>query len=208
MLMNRRRSLQNGWRQARTQNFLNVLGKHLGLVCFSECCEDILMWSHYGANHSGLVIGFDTEKLPITLTRDLHAVRYVNRKVAWDQKATIEDKLHLATILLTSKFGAWKYEREWRSVVPLDDCQRKRVSFLKKGYFVSVPAEAIVRVIMGARCDFRKMLPRLMWYCGRKLNSLPIERAVLHPDRYELQVKTVLGLTEQQKLALAQRTAE
>jgi hypothetical protein len=34
----------------------------IGILCLTERLDDILMWSHYAENHTGFVIGFDTEK--------------------------------------------------------------------------------------------------------------------------------------------------
>lgn len=33
--------------------------EHIGALCLSEVPDSLLMWSHYGASHSGFVIEFD-----------------------------------------------------------------------------------------------------------------------------------------------------
>ena len=39
--------------------FVEVAARHVGVICFSQTCDDILMWSHYGNCHRGMVIQFD-----------------------------------------------------------------------------------------------------------------------------------------------------
>lgn len=35
----------------------------LGVYCLSEVRDDLLMWAHYSASHSGFCVGLDTERL-------------------------------------------------------------------------------------------------------------------------------------------------
>ena len=35
----------------------------MGILCFSEHCDDILMWSHYSDGHKGFCLEFDRERL-------------------------------------------------------------------------------------------------------------------------------------------------
>lgn len=42
------------------RNFLlPEISKVVGVLCLSACPDNILMWSHYGHGHTGIVIGFD-----------------------------------------------------------------------------------------------------------------------------------------------------
>ncbi len=44
-----------------------AIGKY-GVLCFSRCWNNILMWSHYGDRHKGICRGFD---VPDELKRDV-----------------------------------------------------------------------------------------------------------------------------------------
>ncbi len=40
------------------RDHINTVSAEFGLLCLSEISDDILMWSHYTRNHTGLVVGF------------------------------------------------------------------------------------------------------------------------------------------------------
>ena len=42
---------------------------HIGVACFSEANDNILMWSHYANNHEGFCLEFDTRYLPFKLKK-------------------------------------------------------------------------------------------------------------------------------------------
>src|SRR5262249_32150283 len=42
--------------------FKNAIDKEDGLLCFSSDWTDPVLWSHYGAKHTGICLGFDVEK--------------------------------------------------------------------------------------------------------------------------------------------------
>jgi hypothetical protein len=84
----------------------------LGIFCFTERPDNFLMWSHYADKHNGLCFGFEAALLPIDLKR-LMKIRYrKSRPKLWfhDQK-----DYHF---VINVKSSIWKYEKEWRAVVP------------------------------------------------------------------------------------------
>lgn len=52
-----------------------LLDRSFGVLCLSERPDDFLLWSHYGSNHSGLVLEFDAGGHPAAFPR-LHKVVY------------------------------------------------------------------------------------------------------------------------------------
>lgn len=86
-----------------------------GISCFSETCNDLLMWSHYGGRYKGYCLEFSTAFEPFTRMR----------KVAYAAKMP---KLDLTEILLKNnldkiiddlfctKAESWDYEKEWRCI--------------------------------------------------------------------------------------------
>ena len=59
----------------RMTEMYRVLDKSFGVLCLSERPDDILLWSHYGSNHSGLCLEFDVAGHPDVFRR-LHRVFY------------------------------------------------------------------------------------------------------------------------------------
>ncbi len=86
--------------------------KKKGLCCLSKCRDDILMWSHYCASHTGFVIGLDVLKnpgffdfpIPITYSENYPAFRFL----------TEPEKI--LTHGMATKSKQWVYEGEIRIV--------------------------------------------------------------------------------------------
>lgn len=89
-----------------------------GICCFSSCPKDPLLWSHYGDQHHGICIGYDTDRNPKPLLN----------KVNYDGGREVKTSLIVNAILhndkassnaldeqiLLRKAGSWRYEKEWR----------------------------------------------------------------------------------------------
>jgi len=92
-----------------------------GIVCFTEKVDDILMWGHYGAGHTGFCVEFDTNFEPFSKTRP---VRYedtfpsINPVKAYFKSQEEKENVgndDFARFSIT-KFSTWEYEREWRAI--------------------------------------------------------------------------------------------
>lgn len=91
------------------------LAANLGVVCFSECPTQILMWSHYADSHKGICLEFDSKQLPIRGWKkySYHRVNYVKQRMI----DVISVGYTNATLqLLTCKSTDWAYEQERRLV--------------------------------------------------------------------------------------------
>lgn len=93
----------------------------LGITCFSEINDDILMWSHYAASHQGFCLEFDTKKFPFTRTNHpdkgttLEKIEYSDSYPTISIKDIVSNQLpSIPQNLLTIKSSHWSYEREWR----------------------------------------------------------------------------------------------
>lgn len=85
----------------------------LGVTCFSERPDILLMWSHYGNGHRGVCLEFDTSS---ELLQRLHRVQYVDNVPAINLRAMLlHDSSQVLAGLLT-KAACWSYEREWRAI--------------------------------------------------------------------------------------------
>ena len=73
-----------------------------GVLCLTEDPRNILMWSHYSANHTGVCLEFERVK-GSKLEVDVKPVRYVSKRY-----------LSKNSDLVFDKFDGWEYEREWR----------------------------------------------------------------------------------------------
>jgi hypothetical protein len=53
------------------KNFADDFSRRWRIVCASQVPDSILMWSHYAANHTGVVLEFDTGEQPFCRITDL-----------------------------------------------------------------------------------------------------------------------------------------
>lgn len=85
--------------------------RKIGVCCFSEVKDSILMWSHYANEHKGICIGFDTTK---SLFRFAWQVNYQEEFPITKRPSESVDVLLDKTML--TKADCWSYEKEWRIV--------------------------------------------------------------------------------------------
>jgi hypothetical protein len=84
-----------------------------GLLCFTSDWTNPVLWSHYGARHRGICLGFDLDRsLPP------RKVQYRPGRLEGKLKSPVVDN-ELTELLLCTKFESWSYEREWRVPVKL-----------------------------------------------------------------------------------------
>jgi hypothetical protein len=123
-----------------------------GILSLSEVSDDVLMWSHYAANHAGLVLAFnDTDPFFDRRRRpddDFYHLRQVHY-VSGDQSRSLAE-LGAGDIFF-SKGAGWSQEREWRMVIPLVNPDERLVVDGDSIYLYRVPPTAIAGVIVGAK---------------------------------------------------------
>lgn len=109
--------------------------RQVGVFSLSESNSNELMWSHYGASHAGLALGFGRiEGSKLGDDRHTMSVAYMAEKPKFKagfknqvaiyaaqgggtrsiQRVSFEDDVFRAS--LSTKTPAWSYEREWRYV--------------------------------------------------------------------------------------------
>jgi hypothetical protein len=111
-----------------------------GVVCFSEDWIDPVLWSHYGAKHQGIALGFDLNEAQVL------KVTYRSKRIDFPLEMNPEEAVlpHIST-----KFKSWQYEREWRIFVQLESACRDGELFFE-------PFSNNVRlreVILGPMCN-------------------------------------------------------
>jgi hypothetical protein len=161
---------------------LNDLFRKMTRVCsLCEINDSIVMWSHYGGFHTGFCIEFDAVQMgsDLEFPQGLHPVRYnvelfdVTRYLAAiGQQRTFGGPIanNWAVTVACHKSPGWAYEKEWR-VVALDARDFSPVEPMS--------------LILGARIDDVPKQKAAVLAIAKAL-QLPIKRAVLRQDRFEL----------------------
>lgn len=98
-----------------------------GMLCLSEACDDILMWSHYSEGHAGVCMAFEYRigdppfghAIPIRYADTLPDFNFpkifsdiYGRPVAEQREALVR----FGKFVFLTKASQWKYEKEWRVI--------------------------------------------------------------------------------------------
>lgn len=105
-----------------------------GVSCFSESCDDLLMWAHYGGSYRGFCLEFDTSYFPTA-----HKVHYSAEIPSFDPIPILKDELEAGDVMsmFSSKSPSWAYEKEWR------------IFHEKAGTLYHYPSEVLTGVYFG-----------------------------------------------------------
>jgi hypothetical protein len=146
---------------------LNGINNTFGILSLSENDDNILMWSHYSAHHTGFVIEFDDNNAFFSKTNNISGIPEYVKKVHYskdrpeldvfgkegDKERTIENWINKVYWL---KSIDWKYEKEWRMIKKFKNWKG---SVIKKDgatdpiYLLPFQAECIKSVIFGCKIN-------------------------------------------------------
>lgn len=102
------------WATKEIQSQCESFSKTKGITCFSEVNDNLLMWSHYGGQHRGFCLEFNTDYEPFS---KLHRVVYSTTipEFSVSRMMVNEDYQHVLDLFCT-KSSDWAYEKEWRVI--------------------------------------------------------------------------------------------
>ena len=134
------------------KDFKNAYDSQTGLLCFSADWTNPVLWSHYGAKHRGVCLGFDLKRSRTQRRSRIQKVQYEDRRIR-DELGEETDPLNIdeeiQKRLVGTKFSHWKYEEEYRVFVPLKNA-------LKEGmmHFCNFDQNLqLAEVILGPQCN-------------------------------------------------------
>lgn len=109
--------------------------RNIGVFCASATPRSSLMWAHYAAEHRGICIQFSPyeDELFLIAKKVTYSNTFPTLVVPSPPDATQEYYLQ--------KSQDWAYEKEWRMVLPINDCS------------ITLRPPAISAVILGARIE-------------------------------------------------------
>jgi len=125
--------------------FAEIAARYVGVICFSQTCDDILMWSHYANYHCGMVIEFDANYFGI---ENLDPVEYGTERPIYNPVFDIHGFEHLVRVT-RRKSDHWAYEKEVRLLVDWDTTKEITVKGDEKMRTLPFSPTAIRRVVLG-----------------------------------------------------------
>ena len=153
-----------------------------GVLCLSENPHDILMWSHYGDCHRGIVLQFDKSELNNSGFNYCEKVDYGNNIVTLkDINKNRNNPLELAKLILLKKAAHWNYEEEWRIIVDpsLNDIPGCRI--------YEFPKDALTGLILGCKIAPEDKRTVHMWLNAGN-HQARIYQAIKQTNSYSLKI--------------------
>jgi hypothetical protein len=94
---------------------VNDAAEEYGVLSLSSECDNPLLWAHYGRQHAGFCVGFNSDFLTIDTAGILLPVEYDSAPM---RLITPEEIIVLTQRILSRKAHYWKYENEIRMLRP------------------------------------------------------------------------------------------
>jgi len=127
--------------------FYKQVDAAVGILSLTENPNNLLMWSHYGSSHGGMVLEFDSRNEFFNRRRSSSDEFYHLRKVAYSHKRPQVDLLRTSCLeLLLTKSQEWSYEAEWRMMLPIQDCHELSPAL----HVQAIPSGCLKTIIFGA----------------------------------------------------------
>ena len=153
----------------------------VGISCFSEIRDNLLMWGHYADKHQGVCIGFRYRKIYDNLIARFRetGVACMPSKVVYSDKFPVWDIAsgNHGKDVLNSKARCWEYEQEWR-IAALDTA----------GESLSLPKEAFSHVIFGAKSLDKDQARLFDLITARQYDDMIFQRAKIADREYKVEI--------------------
>ncbi|WP_428390575.1 DUF2971 domain-containing protein [Lichenicoccus sp.] len=110
----------------------------VGIACFTETYENVLMWAHYAGNYTGVCLSYSTRDLLAGLPHHVNLVR-----LAYAEEPPLISPSHTSNAttaairILSQKKYNWAYEREWRVLGPVGQVRTGSLQPVKQIFFGS-----------------------------------------------------------------------
>uniref|UniRef100_A0A7C3KGX8 DUF2971 domain-containing protein n=1 Tax=Oscillatoriales cyanobacterium SpSt-418 TaxID=2282169 RepID=A0A7C3KGX8_9CYAN len=175
------------------QQFAERFASRIGILSFSAIPDNVLMWSHYAAQHHGLVIGFNERHSYFQRVRRPRDDFYWLRPVEYRRPQAEEYLIDLDSAdILFRKGPEWAYEQEWRMLAPLADAVETFAGPDGQVHLFPIVPDSVVELILGARSDHA-----LFSAAAQLLTSDPrykhvvLKKAILHEETGTIRIEQV-----------------
>jgi Protein of unknown function (DUF2971) len=150
---------------------LQAFVNKLGICCFSEIRDSLLMWSHYSDGHRGFCLEFEAEANNIFFGRAL--------KVEYKRELKIPNILQVRNFVdstLLTKAEEWRYEQEWRII------EHEKGSGSQK-----FPERLLTGIILGCLMP-KDSKEKIIQLAGERSTRPKIYQATLKKNEYALEI--------------------
>jgi|GEM_PF-5622203 len=118
----------------------------------ANCFDEILLWTHYASNHTGLRLDFDSDLLKLPFS-ELRKINYSPERAPVDFTLEGGDQfLNQLVNALITKSECWSYEKEFRLFIAFQQCYNMVIDG-RSLVFVDFPIKSLVEVDIGLNCS-------------------------------------------------------
>jgi hypothetical protein len=150
----------------------------IGVICLSEVCDDILMWSHYADCHRGFCLQFNIKTTHYPFGELLFKVEYAS---SYPKIDILSDREYQTKNVLLTKSDSWKYEKEWRIFNPDSGPG-----------ILAYPTEMLTGVIFGCEMPHESRQLIREWAKGRGI-PLKFYQAIKKEAEFGLEIIKAIG---------------
>lgn len=181
------------------ESFSMAMTRAIGILCLTGKPDNLLMWAHYAASHTGIAIEFDVEHpffkqefneplSPTGLDEDLSKDYGYLKPMIYSEtrpEITISSVKSFDSFLVKS--NDWKYEEEWRMLMPTANANATQNIDGVDVFLYAVPKSAIIKVILGCRASDKLLEQvRIIKNEDKDLAHLQIEKMTLDEKNFGL----------------------
>ena len=183
-------AVTEGMKQFEQDKVSKAIQESVFVTCFSERCNSMLMWSHYGDEHRGICVGYNLHEL--IEKYNCFPLIYSNR-MPQKEELNISNKDLLYESILT-KGKEWKYEMEWR-IIEIDENSSgkngKLIEFVKP-----------VSIYLGKRQQdtVKKNHERFDEIKKQKSDANPMEE--FSSDEFQVDIGKIISYKRKEKIEL------
>lgn len=132
--------------------------ENLGILSLARSHTNLLMWSHYAAEHKGMCLEFDrTESSLLADYESTQPIRYIDNYPSLNPISILnEDESDILSIkkrILYSKSKDWEYEQEWRHILDSGNKLFPWPASLKSVYFGCKVLDADIHLVKSVIAD-------------------------------------------------------
>lgn len=185
------------------KNALDAMNRQFGVLCLAETPDNLLMWAHYSASHTGFVLEFDERHSffnratkPREFGRRLHKISYVKQR---PERRLLDPRMQQRDFLddwvkdiFFSKSEHWQYEQEWRMIDYLKDCENVTKAEPHDVCLFPIPMDCLRGIILGCRTsEVTKAIVKHILTSDPDCNHIHLLQAIVHDKEYALKIAPV-----------------
>ncbi len=160
------------WNTLRDDIIANIAIK-VGMLCLSEHNDSILMWTHYGNDHTGLCLGF--EATPYTEFFGAAQKVLYSDELPHIEAFNMSPEDQVDKFFLT-KYSGWSYEDEWR-IIDHDNGPGLR----------SYPPELLKSITFGLRTS-NEVRSQVRLWAAQRASTVQFLECVRSDHHFKIQV--------------------